>query len=157
MSFSRSRSPCWTNANHHLVQSHLSSQRAAVKMLHDRIVLLVKYVADILAGAFASCRWIAYFANNHVCIQGKRPKIIQRSALSRLLSRPYPQVTTRGSERSLTLYVASLCSCREAAVPDTSFLGIRGRPTYGISVCADQVRQSTERRTSLYLSLDHND
>ncbi|KAH9937413.1 COP9 signalosome subunit 6 [Fomitopsis serialis] len=32
------------------LHSHLSSQRAAVKMLHDRIVLLVKYVSDILAG-----------------------------------------------------------------------------------------------------------
>ncbi|KZT74893.1 COP9 signalosome subunit 6 [Daedalea quercina L-15889] len=33
------------------LQSHLNSQRAAVKMLHDRIVLLVKYVSDVLAGA----------------------------------------------------------------------------------------------------------
>ncbi|KAH9947711.1 COP9 signalosome subunit 6 [Amylocystis lapponica] len=32
------------------LESHLQSQRAAVKMLHDRIVLLVKYVMDVLAG-----------------------------------------------------------------------------------------------------------
>ncbi|CAL1696340.1 unnamed protein product [Somion occarium] len=32
------------------LESHLSSQRAAVKMLHDRILLLVKYVTEILAG-----------------------------------------------------------------------------------------------------------
>ncbi|KZT06326.1 COP9 signalosome subunit 6 [Laetiporus sulphureus 93-53] len=32
------------------LESHLNSQRAAVKMLHDRIVLLVKYVSDVLAG-----------------------------------------------------------------------------------------------------------
>ncbi|KAI0932531.1 hypothetical protein AcW2_001134 [Taiwanofungus camphoratus] len=32
------------------LESHLHSQRAAVKMLHDRIILLVKYVADVLAG-----------------------------------------------------------------------------------------------------------
>ena len=32
------------------VESHLQSQRAAVKMLHDRILLLVKYVTDVIAG-----------------------------------------------------------------------------------------------------------
>jgi len=32
------------------LESHLNSQRAAVKMLHDRIMLLTKYVADVLAG-----------------------------------------------------------------------------------------------------------
>ncbi|KAI0786095.1 COP9 signalosome subunit 6 [Abortiporus biennis] len=31
-------------------ESHLQTQRAAVKMLHDRILLLVKYVSDVLAG-----------------------------------------------------------------------------------------------------------
>ena len=33
------------------VESHLQTQRAAVKMLHDRILLLVKYVTDVIAGA----------------------------------------------------------------------------------------------------------
>ncbi|KIP06949.1 hypothetical protein PHLGIDRAFT_35717 [Phlebiopsis gigantea 11061_1 CR5-6] len=33
------------------LESHLQSQRAAVKMLHDRILLLVKYVADVVAGS----------------------------------------------------------------------------------------------------------
>ncbi|KAL6299030.1 COP9 signalosome subunit 6 [Sparassis latifolia] len=33
------------------LESHLHAQRAAVKMLNDRIVLLVKYVADAIAGA----------------------------------------------------------------------------------------------------------
>ncbi|EIN13648.1 Mov34-domain-containing protein [Punctularia strigosozonata HHB-11173 SS5] len=32
------------------LESHLQSQRAAVKMLHDRIILLVQYVTDVLAG-----------------------------------------------------------------------------------------------------------
>lgn len=32
------------------MESHLATQRAAVKMLHDRILLLTKYVADVLAG-----------------------------------------------------------------------------------------------------------
>jgi len=32
------------------LESQLNSQRAAVKMLHDRIMLLVKYVTDVLAG-----------------------------------------------------------------------------------------------------------
>lgn len=31
------------------LESHLNSQRAAVKMLHDRIMLLAKYVTDVLA------------------------------------------------------------------------------------------------------------
>ncbi|OBZ79855.1 COP9 signalosome complex subunit 6 [Grifola frondosa] len=40
------------------LESHLQSQRAAVKMLHDRIMLLVKYVADVIAGECKkpSCR-----------------------------------------------------------------------------------------------------
>ncbi|EMD41632.1 hypothetical protein CERSUDRAFT_146745 [Gelatoporia subvermispora B] len=32
------------------LQSHLQSQRAAIKMLHDRIIVLVKYVTDVIAG-----------------------------------------------------------------------------------------------------------
>ena len=32
------------------VESHLQTQKAAVQMLHDRIVVLVKYLADVLAG-----------------------------------------------------------------------------------------------------------
>lgn len=33
-----------------LVESHLQTQRAAVKMLHDRILVLVNYVKDVLSG-----------------------------------------------------------------------------------------------------------
>ncbi|KAI0639109.1 COP9 signalosome subunit 6 [Trametes polyzona] len=33
------------------LESHLQTQRAAVKMLHDRILLLVKYVTDVIAGS----------------------------------------------------------------------------------------------------------
>lgn len=33
-----------------LVESHLQTQRAAVKMLHDRILLLVQYVTEVIAG-----------------------------------------------------------------------------------------------------------
>ncbi|ETW87572.1 hypothetical protein HETIRDRAFT_413887 [Heterobasidion irregulare TC 32-1] len=32
------------------LESHLQTQRAAVKMLHDRIVILVQYVKDVMAG-----------------------------------------------------------------------------------------------------------
>jgi COP9 signalosome complex subunit 6 len=32
------------------VGSHLQNQRAAVKMLHDRIAVLVRYVSDVVAG-----------------------------------------------------------------------------------------------------------
>ena len=34
-----------------LVESHLQTQRAAVKMLHDRIFILVQYVTEVLAGS----------------------------------------------------------------------------------------------------------
>lgn len=34
-----------------LVDSHLQTQRAAVQMLHDRLQLLIKYVAGVVAGA----------------------------------------------------------------------------------------------------------
>ncbi|KAI0343983.1 COP9 signalosome subunit 6 [Trametopsis cervina] len=33
------------------LESHLQTQRAAIKMLHDRILLLVKYVTDVVAGS----------------------------------------------------------------------------------------------------------
>ncbi|KAH9890988.1 COP9 signalosome subunit 6 [Cubamyces lactineus] len=33
------------------LESHLQTQRAAVKMLHDRILLLVKYVTEVIAGS----------------------------------------------------------------------------------------------------------
>ncbi|KAI0080002.1 hypothetical protein K474DRAFT_1658239 [Panus rudis PR-1116 ss-1] len=32
------------------LESHLNSQKAAVKMLHDRILILVQYLTDVLAG-----------------------------------------------------------------------------------------------------------
>lgn len=38
------------------VESHLHTQRAAVKMLHDRIVILVQYVKDVMAGMFLAFR-----------------------------------------------------------------------------------------------------
>jgi hypothetical protein len=33
-----------------VVESHLTTQRAAVKMLHDRIAVLVHYVKNVMAG-----------------------------------------------------------------------------------------------------------
>lgn len=33
-----------------LVESHLQTQKAAVKMLHDRILTLVQYVTEVLSG-----------------------------------------------------------------------------------------------------------
>lgn len=32
------------------VESHLQAQRAAVKMLHERILVLVQYVTNVIAG-----------------------------------------------------------------------------------------------------------
>jgi hypothetical protein len=32
------------------VESHLQSQRAAVKMLHERILVLVQYMTNVIAG-----------------------------------------------------------------------------------------------------------
>lgn len=63
------------------VESHLQTQRAAVKMLHDRILLLVKYVTDVIAGiTFMSlCLRIL----NMTYDQAKRKKTMQ-------LCVPYP-------------------------------------------------------------------
>lgn len=36
-----------------LVESHLQTQRSAVKMLHERILVLIKYVTDVIAGMFS--------------------------------------------------------------------------------------------------------
>jgi len=33
-----------------VVESHLQTQRAAIKMLHERIVVLVRYVTEVVAG-----------------------------------------------------------------------------------------------------------
>lgn len=35
------------------VESHLQTQRAAVKMLHDRISVLVQYVTEVIAGTLS--------------------------------------------------------------------------------------------------------
>lgn len=32
------------------MESHLQTQRAAIKMLHERIMVLVKYVTEVVAG-----------------------------------------------------------------------------------------------------------
>jgi hypothetical protein len=32
------------------VESHLQTQRAAIKMLHERILVLVQYVTEVIAG-----------------------------------------------------------------------------------------------------------
>lgn len=37
-----------------LVESHLQTQRSAVKMLHERILVLLKYVTDVIAGLYIS-------------------------------------------------------------------------------------------------------
>jgi len=42
--------PSSHSAHCFLVESHLQTQRAAVKMLHDRILVLVNYVKDVLSG-----------------------------------------------------------------------------------------------------------
>ncbi len=44
------RHPSAYSAHCFLVESHLQTQRAAVKMLHDRILVLVNYVKDVLSG-----------------------------------------------------------------------------------------------------------
>lgn len=39
-----------------LVESHLQTQRSAVKMLHERILILIKYVTDVIAGTSATTK-----------------------------------------------------------------------------------------------------
>ena len=38
-----------------VVESHLQTQRAAIKMLHERIVVLVRYVTEVVAGNLSCC------------------------------------------------------------------------------------------------------
>ena len=38
------------NINSSSVESHLQNQRSAIKMLHERILILLKYVTDVIAG-----------------------------------------------------------------------------------------------------------
>ena len=45
-----------------VVESHLQTQRAAIKMLHERIMVLVKYVTEVIAGNFP-CRKPAFFCS----------------------------------------------------------------------------------------------
>ncbi len=56
-----------------LVESHLQTQRAAVKMLHDRILVLVTYVKDVLSGM----SYFSLFLLTHTylnLISGSAPK-----------------------------------------------------------------------------------
>jgi hypothetical protein len=55
-----------------IVGSHLQNQRAAVKMLHDRIVVLVQYLSDVMAGQWSS------FASSIECLVSS-PQLITRN------------------------------------------------------------------------------
>ena len=37
------------------MESHLQTQRSAVKMLHERILVLIKYVTEVIAGRKDTC------------------------------------------------------------------------------------------------------
>ena len=36
--------------NYFAVESHLQTQRAAIKMLHERILVLMQYVTEVIVG-----------------------------------------------------------------------------------------------------------
>lgn len=54
------------------VESHLQTQRAAVKMLHDRIMLLVQYVSDAIAGSLLHVLLVVLISDqaHRVCNKG---------------------------------------------------------------------------------------
>jgi COP9 signalosome complex subunit 6 len=52
------------------VESHLQTQRAAVKMLHDRILVLVQYVKEVIAGTFINLSAVSV----HDTISQVKPK-----------------------------------------------------------------------------------
>lgn len=57
-----------------IVESHLQTQRAAVKMLHDRIQLLVKYLTDVIAGTKSDlCRFLRLLISSNRT-STKRPR-----------------------------------------------------------------------------------
>ena len=51
------------------VETHLQTQRSAVKMLHERILLLVKYMTDVIAGGFPSTLTGLHVGENHVQVK----------------------------------------------------------------------------------------
>ena len=48
------------------MESHLQTQRAAVKMLHDRIMLLVQYVSDAIAGSILRVLFARLVSNKSI-------------------------------------------------------------------------------------------
>jgi COP9 signalosome complex subunit 6 len=54
------------------VESHLQTQRAAIKMLHERIMVLVKYVAEVVAGELCHCE--TGFSCSKDTIEGRATK-----------------------------------------------------------------------------------
>lgn len=88
------------------VESHLQSQRAAVKMLHDRILVLVKYVTEVIAG---TPRLLDAFLSIGLTFgrQDRLQKTTRRYALSQPSSHRFLPLRTRTSGRSSIQYVSN--------------------------------------------------
>lgn len=97
------------------VESHLATQRAAVKMLHDRIMLLTRYVTEVIAGLFPSTSVKASpILTNQSYRQVRRRRTTLPSAHFRPSSHRYPQARTGASAKS------SIPSTRTSSSPPTS-------------------------------------
>ncbi|KAG8769342.1 hypothetical protein FRC12_005017 [Ceratobasidium sp. 428] len=77
--------------------SHLQTQRAAYKMLHDRIVILVQYVADTLAGKVSK---------NHEVLRALKALVASLPASENSAFRD--EFSTEYADVQLTSYLSSL-------------------------------------------------
>lgn len=70
------------------MESHLQTQRSAVKMLHERILVLIKYVTDVIAGMCVNMRLLASSNSNFYLGTAKSDPSILRSLVALLASLP---------------------------------------------------------------------
>jgi COP9 signalosome complex subunit 6 len=97
------------------LESHLQTQRSAVKMLHERILVLVKYVADVIAGF--CLLFLFYFMPKWQRIKGQATKNhdILRSLAALIASLPASEnkafreeFETEYEDVQLTAFLSSL-------------------------------------------------
>ena len=73
------------------MESHLQTQRAAVKMLHDRILLLVRYVTEVIAGLYMRTTLLLIYGLRDWCMMpgtAKRDQATLRSLSALIASLP---------------------------------------------------------------------
>ena len=132
-----------------IVESHLQTQRSAVSMLHERILLLVKYVGDVVAGM----RGFIMRSFGRVTdrdVQGPQRRIMIFYVPLRHLSHRYLPPRTRPSARNSRPY-ATLASFHVCQLANEYVPGIRRCSADGLPLQPYQVDEYTQRRKILTL------